>query len=122
MLASVQVCPCYCFLMEARNPGNSSVGLAEVADALQTLVLPLLDARTLCCLACTSTTFKEWVYGSPVPVWEAAARRDLPRPYPLPQPSIRQSIQQALRAHAEGEWNQIVGINFGAVWRSTSSP
>lgn len=50
------------------------MSLLGVVGVLEHLLLPLLEAEGLACLACTSTKLKQVVYDCSVDIWEAAAR------------------------------------------------
>ncbi|KAK9802913.1 hypothetical protein WJX73_005752 [Symbiochloris irregularis] len=81
------------------------MGLPDVVRILDHLLLPLLDARAVSLLACTSRELRQAVYGSSPAIWEAAARRSLPEPHPLQQPATRSSIQASLQAYADATRN-----------------
>ncbi|KAK9787361.1 hypothetical protein WJX73_008953 [Symbiochloris irregularis] len=74
--------------------------LLELPAGLQARVLAQLDATDLALLACTSQSLKRLTYDLPDSSWAAAAKRIVPRPYPLPHPATRKRIQRALRACA----------------------
>ena len=50
------------------------ISFIDVASILQRVILPLLEARDLAALACTSRELKQLAYDQPASVWEAAAR------------------------------------------------
>ncbi|KAK9809371.1 hypothetical protein WJX73_009171 [Symbiochloris irregularis] len=82
-----------------RNDGVLSLpsSVAELA------LLPLLEAKDLLALACSSKALMQLVYAAPVPLWEAAARRTLPAAHPLPGPTTRQTVQRALQLYHSTE-------------------
>ncbi|KAK9800282.1 hypothetical protein WJX73_003361 [Symbiochloris irregularis] len=80
--------------------------LLEVQFVLQPQILPLLDGPDLGSLACTSKAFNSRIGGLSDVVWEAAARRFLPRTHPLPKlPVSSSSIQETLRAYGKATSN-----------------
>ncbi|KAK9813696.1 hypothetical protein WJX73_003996 [Symbiochloris irregularis] len=87
-----------------------TLSVPEMVTAFQDCVAPLLDARDLGALACTSTTFKQVIDALAVSVWETAARRHLPEPHPVVQPPTQEGSRQALQAYSGTIQNLRAGL------------
>ncbi|KAK9785423.1 hypothetical protein WJX73_006465 [Symbiochloris irregularis] len=84
---------------------NSTISLTDIGGVLPHMILPLLAAKDLACLSCTTKELRGFVYDSPAPVWEAAARRLLPKSHPLGQALPRSRIQAALQTYSDSMRN-----------------
>ncbi|KAK9795596.1 hypothetical protein WJX73_004224 [Symbiochloris irregularis] len=68
--------------LSAEDHTSSTATLLGVVGILNPEIFPALEAQSLAALACTSKELKSLVYGAPASVWEAAARRFLPKQHP----------------------------------------
>ncbi|KAK9791172.1 hypothetical protein WJX73_006475 [Symbiochloris irregularis] len=85
---------------------TGSMSFLHIAEVLQDALLPLLEARDLTALACTSKQLRQLVLGTRAPIWKAAARQFLPKAnHPLVQPDSQASIQAALQSYSEYKRN-----------------
>ncbi|KAK9799378.1 hypothetical protein WJX73_006782 [Symbiochloris irregularis] len=88
---------------------KTAVALLDVPDILQQVILPLLDAPSLAVITCTCKDLRRLVYDSPG-VFATAARRHLPRSYPLARSASRATLQAALKTYTAAQHNIAAGV------------